>query len=1176
MKTKYSSPRLIVLIFIAYLFVPQNGWAQSYTCGSTFGNLTTDGSRSYTFTPTSGYVIDIVNLNTGWNIPTGHTMTIQSVAYTSSTTPPASIVSSAPNGVITGIYSVGTSPGSPAFSSTVSCRCDPDPVPPSLSTSLTTICTYTTLGASNFTVSGGRVDGFGNPSPPYLNEFQYRYGTSGAFTSGFPANPLSTGTLQFRARLKRNDTPGCTSGWSTTVQLTVISKPAAAGTISGYSSVCPGQTGVSYSVATITGATSYIWSYSGSGATFSGSTNPVTVNFASNATSGNITVFGRNSCGDGTVSSPFAVTIYPAPDLFNVTGGGNYCSNSSGAPVGLDGSQSGVNYQLYVGGSTPVGSPLPGTGSALSFGYHTAGTYTVVGTNATTNCSRLMSGNAVPVSSTLNSQTFTTSGTFTPMYGVTQVTIECWGGGARGGNSNQNGGGGGGAYSKLNTYTVTPGISYPYTVGSGGNNTTPDGGDTYFVNNTTVLAKGGKTTTNSTGGQGGQLSGGIGDTKHSGGQGGSGGSFAVNWGGAGGSSAGTDADGVTASDGGSTPGTPPSGAGSGGRGALNAGILNYSADPGTSPGGGGGGRAVSSYIQADGASGQIIISWSCSACTNGTWLGTTSSSWNNGANWCGGVPNGSTYAIIPDASTTPNDPVVDITNATCYDLTIQTGGTISIGAGSALTVNGTLTNSAGTSGLVIESSSEGATGTGSLFISSAVQATVKRYMSEDVWHIVSSPVSDQGIPAFLTNAGGNPITSYGAPYNDYDMIWYVESTDDWSDYYPNKWSETTMGIAKGYSVVPTLNSAAIFTGTLNAGNISIPITRSGKGWNCIGNPYPAAISVTTFLTHNSNANGNLIDNSYKALYLWDEGTGYAGTTFEYVALSNVGVNLPWVGDRISQSQVALGQGFIIRKATSGSANITFDPAMRVISTDAVFKDATVPWPALQLFAEAGDKELKSNTILAFNEEMTKGLDPGYDVGMLKANPDFALYTRLLENDQGIDFAIQSLSSVPGDENNAFLIPVGLDYKEGGEVTFTARVSGFSQGTSIYLEDRLMNKTTNLFESGARYAATLNPGTAGTGRFYLKAAAIPTSTPMPETLPLKVYTQGGRIVIDGSLPAGSRLALYSAEGRCWYSGKTDNLSRNLIDATGFPPGVYILDVNSGQTRVPYKVALGINR
>jgi len=82
------------------------------------------------------------------------------------------------------------------------------------------------------------------------------------------------------------------------------------------------------------------------------------------------------------------------PTAYNVNGGGAYCSGGSGVSVGLSNSQKGVSYQLYIGGSTTVGSSVAGTGSSLDFGLKTtAGTYTVKGTS--TGGTTDMTGNAV-------------------------------------------------------------------------------------------------------------------------------------------------------------------------------------------------------------------------------------------------------------------------------------------------------------------------------------------------------------------------------------------------------------------------------------------------------------------------------------------------------------------------------------------------------------------------------------------------------------------------------------------------------------------------------------------------------------------------------------------------------------------------------------------------------------
>ena len=108
-----------------------------------------------------------------------------------------------------------------------------------------------------------------------------------------------------------------------------------------------------------------------------------------------------SSCGDGTTRGEVEdytlnITSACAISAFNVTGTGSYCSGDSGAAVGLDDSETGVTYQLYLG-ATAVGLPVAGTtGSAISFGDQTtAGTYTVVGTLDGDGCTLDMTGNAI-------------------------------------------------------------------------------------------------------------------------------------------------------------------------------------------------------------------------------------------------------------------------------------------------------------------------------------------------------------------------------------------------------------------------------------------------------------------------------------------------------------------------------------------------------------------------------------------------------------------------------------------------------------------------------------------------------------------------------------------------------------------------------------------------------------
>jgi hypothetical protein len=80
--------------------------------------------------------------------------------------------------------------------------------------------------------------------------------------------------------------------------------------------------------------------------------------------------------------------------LFDVTGSGPYCPGGSGRTIGLSGSEPGVYYHLYKDG-LPVGNYVAGTGSALSWGDQTVGTYTVFAYRAATYIQGNMNGTAV-------------------------------------------------------------------------------------------------------------------------------------------------------------------------------------------------------------------------------------------------------------------------------------------------------------------------------------------------------------------------------------------------------------------------------------------------------------------------------------------------------------------------------------------------------------------------------------------------------------------------------------------------------------------------------------------------------------------------------------------------------------------------------------------------------------
>jgi hypothetical protein len=106
--------------------------------------------------------------------------------------------------------------------------------------------------------------------------------------------------------------------------------PGAAGTITGNNPVCEGDAGVVYTVSPITNATGYEWTVPTGAVIVNGAnTNSITVNFPAPSSSGNITVYGTDFCGNGTASPNFDLTVKPVPPTPVITATLNTLTSSA-------------------------------------------------------------------------------------------------------------------------------------------------------------------------------------------------------------------------------------------------------------------------------------------------------------------------------------------------------------------------------------------------------------------------------------------------------------------------------------------------------------------------------------------------------------------------------------------------------------------------------------------------------------------------------------------------------------------------------------------------------------------------------------------------------------------------------------------------------------------------------
>ncbi|NVN95331.1 MAG: hypothetical protein HXX18_08625, partial [Bacteroidetes bacterium] len=212
-----------------------------------------------------------------WTLPTGASGT----SSTNSITVNYNISALSGSITVNGNNSCGD-----GVNSSLSITVNPLPVAAGTISGLTTVC----QGQNNVTYTV--------PAISNATSYVWTLPTGVSGTSSTNSITVNYGTSVFSGSISVNGNNSCGDGISSSLSITVNPLPVAAGTISGLSPVCQGQNSTTYTVPTISNATSYVWSMP-TGVTGTSSTNSIAVNYGASAVSGSITVKGNNSCGDG-------------------------------------------------------------------------------------------------------------------------------------------------------------------------------------------------------------------------------------------------------------------------------------------------------------------------------------------------------------------------------------------------------------------------------------------------------------------------------------------------------------------------------------------------------------------------------------------------------------------------------------------------------------------------------------------------------------------------------------------------------------------------------------------------------------------------------------------------------------------------------------------------------------
>ncbi len=180
---------------------------------------------------------------------------------------------------------------------TITCICSAAPSAPGIITGNASPCS----GASNVVYSVAPVAG--------ANFYVWTVPSGASILTGQGTNSILVNIGSTPGNVSVSAGNDCGTSGANSYPITINTIPSTPGSIGGSSTFPHNQTGASYSVAAISGATTYTWTIPGDATIASGQgTDSLTINFGTS--NGNICVTAGNICGTSTSSCTFVTDCY--------------------------------------------------------------------------------------------------------------------------------------------------------------------------------------------------------------------------------------------------------------------------------------------------------------------------------------------------------------------------------------------------------------------------------------------------------------------------------------------------------------------------------------------------------------------------------------------------------------------------------------------------------------------------------------------------------------------------------------------------------------------------------------------------------------------------------------------------------------------------------------------------
>ena len=492
-----------------------------------------------------------------------------------------------------------------------------------------------------------------------------------------------------------------------------------------------------------------------------------------------------------------------------------------------------------------------------------------------------------------------------------------------------------------------------------------------------------------------------------------------------------------------------------------------------------------------------------------------------------------------------------VSNINVNNVRVESGATINVNKANAISVNGNIVNNG--EFILNSDSNEFA----SLLVEGNVLGNLKyhRFVNSNSNDndLIAPPTTGESFVDFIS-VNDNIVT------NPEETLYLFGPFDKSSgDYLTYSSTETANLVAgKGYRTASTNNQPFTFTGTVTTNNLNIPVANSGsifQQWNLIGNPYTSYIKLSDFLS----ANMDQFETQTAGVYGYDaddsDGSNWQIWNMAY-ALYN------------PDATIVPGQGFFVSSESNG--NIVFTRAMRTNNSSDDFiagrTENTISHAVIKLNSDS--KEFYTDLYVTNNA--SRGLDVGYDAGHFgEVSNDFAIYSELVEDNQGNDMAIQAINF--NDITNNTIIPLGLNAAPGEQLTISLNATNLP--FDIYLQDVTTNTFTLL--NNSNYTFQPNIELNGTGRFYLRFETSVLSINESKLDHIQIYNNNSlkQVIVKGHINFETQLTLYDIQGRSISTYSIEaNTQQFSFGTETLERGVYLVQLSNNTNTFTKKVII----